>query len=292
MTNSSFLSGTTRVVGVIGDPVAHSLSPGMHNAAYAAQGLDQVYVAFHVLPERLEQAVQGIRALGLAGVNVTIPHKQNIIPFLDELATSARLIGAVNTVVNRNGILIGHNTDGAGFLESLRTEAGFTPEKCRVLILGAGGAARAIGVQLALSGAARVDIANRTVERAAKLAGFLSAELNVASAAYGLASLTPALTEPYDLLVQTTSWGMAPHDDVPPLLDPEALHPHALIADIVYTPQETSLLRAARERGCRTLEGLGMLVHQAALAHELWTGQKAPVAVMYTALKEQLARRR
>lgn len=291
MSSEHLITGETRIAGIFGDPVAHSLSPLMHNAAYAEQDLDWAYVPFHVVPERLASAVAAVGALNLAGVNVTIPHKVAIVPHLHEVDQSARLIGAVNTVVNRNGALIGYNTDGAGFSQSLRMEAGFEAAGKRVLLVGAGGAARAIGVQLALEAAQQVDVANRTLDRATALTAFLTKELGVTSRPYALEDLTPATTEPYDLIVHTTSWGMEPNAAVPPLLMPTALHAHTLVADIVYTPQDTSLLQAARERGCAVLAGLGMLVYQAALAYELWTGRGAPVDVMYNVLREQLAQR-
>lgn len=285
------IDGTTRIAGVIGDPVAHTLSPPMHNAAFTALGLAWVYVPFRVAPERLGDAVRAVRALNLAGLNVTIPHKVAVLDFLDELDESARLIGAVNTIVNRDGRLIGYNTDGAGFLRSLRVDAGAEPRGRSVLLLGAGGAARAIGVQLALEGAARIDIANRTVDRAKALADHLIQSVGVQARAYGLSDLGPHLVGGYDIVIHTTSWGMAPEADVAPLITTEALNAKTLVCDIVYTPRETSLLRAARERGCQVLEGLGMLVHQAALAFELWTGERAPVDVMYNVLESKLAER-
>lgn len=287
-----WITGATRVVGVIGDPIAHSLSPPMHNAAFKEEGLDWVYVPFHVRAESLAAAVEGLRAIGLVGFNVTVPHKVAIVPLLDELDQSARLIGAVNTVVRRDGRWVGYNTDGLGFLRSLQTEAGFEPNGQRVLLLGAGGAARAIGVQLALEGAACVDVANRTYARAVELVSHLGDATGVASHAYDLEQLTPGLTAQYDAIVHTTSWGMAPNSQVPPLLQPELLKPNTLVCDIVYTPQETSLLQAAKARGCPTLPGLGMLVHQAAAAFEMWTEHRAPVDVMYNVLKESLAQRR
>lgn len=285
------LTGAARVVGVIGDPIAHSLSPPMHNAAFAALGMEWVYVPFHVRSEALGAAVAGLAALGVVGFNVTVPHKVAIVRYLDDVDPGARLMGAVNTVVRRDGGWTGYNTDGLGFLRSLRTEAGFEPRGRRILLVGAGGAARAVGVQLALEGAERVDVANRTYERAAALAELLRAQTGVAARPYALSELHPAVTQDYDAVVHTTSWGMAPHADVPPLVPADALHPHQLVCDIVYTPEETSLLRAARARGCRVLPGMGMLVHQAAAAFELWTGRTAPVDVMYNELRKCLQRR-
>lgn len=285
------ITGTTHIVGVWGDPVAHSLSPLIHNAAFGKAGLHWVYVPFRVAPEALPEAVAGLRAMQLHGVNVTVPHKVAICSHLDELSESARLIGAVNTVVNKNGRLVGHNTDGDGFVHSLRVDAGFDPRGRNILLLGAGGAARAIGVALALAGSATVDVANRTWHRAQHLSSHLQ-PLGSASKPLRLDDLTPDTTYGYDAVVHTSSWGMTPDDDVPPLLAPEAMHKHMLIADIVYTPRHTTLLRQAEKKGLATLPGLGMLVHQAALAYTLWTGHDAPVDMMLSVLKAELDRRK
>ena len=302
------IDGRTRVVGVFGDPVEHSLSPPMHNRAFAALGLNFVYVAFHVRPERLPEAVRAVRALDLAGVNVTIPHKVAVMAHLDEVDPAAALIGAVNTVVNRGGRLYGTNTDGAGFVRSLREEAGLEPAGRRFVLLGAGGAARAIAMQLALDGAAELTIANRTVDRAEALAAAVTKGLAAVPGARGTGpvagtapvvravplepgALQGALAEA-DAVIHTTPVGMDPHSDVPPVVAPELLRPGQLVCDIVYTPRQTALLRAARARGCRVLEGLGMLVYQGAIAFELFTGCPAPVEVMRQALEEALARRR
>lgn len=291
MTKERIIRGTTRIVGVIGDPIQHSLSPAMHNASFSEQGLDWVYVPFHVQPDHLRDAIRGMKGLHITGLNVTIPHKEAVAPFLDSLTERARLIGAVNTIHLQQGELIGDNTDGAGFLRSLREEAEFEPAGKNILVVGAGGAARAIGVQLALEGAERVDFANRTVQRAAQLAQFVRQQLEVSAKAYSLSEVKPQMTEKYDAIVHTTAWGMAPNDQVPPLIAAEAMHPQQLIADIVYTPEKTSLLQTAEKKGCRTLPGLGMLVYQAALAYALWTKQDAAVDVMYNVLRKQLQRK-
>ncbi len=286
------IDGHTRVVGVFGEPVEHTLSPAMHNRAFAALGLNYVYVAFPVAPARLGEAVRAVRALGLAGVNVTIPHKVAVMDHLDHVEPAAALIGAVNTIVPRDGRLVGTNTDGAGFVRSLQEEAGLTPAGRHFVVLGAGGAARAIAMQLALSGAARITLVNRTPQRAEALADAVAraAAARVEALPLEERAVASALAEA-DALIHTTSVGMAPHSDVPPVVPPHLLPPHLLVCDIVYTPRETSLLRAARARGCRVLEGLGMLVYQGAIAFELFTGQPAPAAVMREALEEALARR-
>jgi len=306
VTQGPAVSGRSRVFGVIGYPVAHSLSPVMHNAAFAALNYPGVYVPFPVEPARLPEAVAGIRALGLGGVNVTVPHKQAVIPFLDEITPAARRAGAVNTVIHREGRLIGDNTDGGGFLRSLREELGIEPRGLNVVILGAGGAARAIAAALLEEGVARLVIANRTRERAEGLVRHLSPEQGAGAprGSEGRAGelrlptllMAMALSDPdlegevgeADLLIHTTTWGMAPHGDVPPLIPARWLNPRTAVCDIVYVPSETSLLREARARGCRVLPGLGMLLYQGALAFESWTGERAPVAAMRRALELHL----
>ncbi|MGI6610233.1 MAG: shikimate dehydrogenase [Limnochordia bacterium] len=289
------IDGCTRVVGVFGDPVEHTLSPPMQNRAFVAMGLPYVYVPWHVLAQRLADAVSAIRALGLAGVNVTIPHKVAVMGLLDELTPEARLIGAVNTIENRDGWLVGHNTDGPGFLRSLTGEAGVSPQDRRVLLLGAGGAARAIAVQMLLAGVHSLVLANRTLERARQLQQLLGGvapqtlvevvPLDTSSSAF-LWELSTA-----DILVNTTSAGMYPHHTEPALLSAALLRSELLVCDIVYSPRRTSLLVEAERAGCTVLPGLGMLAHQGAMAIEIWTGRKAPVQLMKETLDEELARR-
>ncbi|HEY8342982.1 MAG TPA: shikimate dehydrogenase [Calditerricola sp.] len=280
------ITAETRLVGLFGYPVGHSLSPAMHNAAFAALGLNLRYVAFPVPPEHLADAVRALRALSFRGVNVTIPHKVAIVPFLDALDEEARAIGAVNTViVEADGRLVGTNTDGRGYVRSLLEETGVDLAAQRVLILGAGGAARAVAISLARCGAPRIAIANRTPEKAAELAA------HVASYADAWAvppeRLADAVREA-TLLVNTTSVGMVPHADETPL-PPEWLHDGLVVSDLVYRPLKTRLLREAEARGLVTHGGLGMLIHQGALAFERWTGRSAPVALMRDAALRALA---
>ncbi len=284
------LSGRTRVAGVFGDPVEHSLSPPMHNAAFAALGLDWVYVPFHVKRDALGAAVRGIAALGMAGVNVTVPHKVAVLEHLDEIDEEARLIGAVNTIVNRSGRLVGYNTDGRGFLRSLERQGGAGPRGASVVVVGAGGAAQAIACSLALHGAARVTIANRSPEKAAALARRIGGYTRAEGISLDPDELAPRLAGA-DILVHTTPVGMYPHHDVPPAVPPELLSPGTLVCDIVYTPRETSLIAAARARGCQVVTGEGMLAYQGAIAFELWTGRQAPEDVMLETLQALLAAR-
>jgi shikimate dehydrogenase len=282
------ISATTRLCGVIGDPVSHTLSPAMHNAAIASLGLDYVYLAFQVKSAGLGAAVQGMRALGIRGLNVTVPHKVAVQPFLDELDPLAQDIGAVNTIVNDNGKLKGYNTDAGGFLQSL-SAAGFAPLGKKVVLLGAGGAARAIGFALAQSGA-HITVLNRKsrLEQGILLAQHLErvSKARVQALELSEASLKSALARAH-LLVNATSVGMAPGTEETPVPS-QLLKPGLTVFDVVYSPLETRLLRDATARGCTVISGLEMLVRQGALAFELWTGQEAPLDVMRQAALEAL----
>lgn len=285
------ITGRTRVVGIFGDPVEHSLSPVIQNAAFSSLGLDFIYVPFHVKAggRDLKAAVEGIKSMSMAGVNVTIPHKEEVMEYLDELESHARAIGAVNTIVNnRNGRLIGYNTDGIGYVKSLKEDTGFSPEGKTILVAGAGGAARSILFSLLSGGAKKVVVLNRNVERAAKLVGefgniFPDTELEAAALERGAAEEHSRGT---DLLVNTTSLGMEGKGELDLPLD--LLHPEAVVSDIVYSPLETGLLKGAAERGLKKHNGLSMLVAQGAVGFELWTGSKAPVEAMKAAAKEAL----
>lgn len=281
------LSAKTRVVGLLGYPVSHSFSPFIHNAAFRALGLDLVYLAFGVEPSALPAAVAGIRALGFAGANVTIPHKESIMGLLDEIDPLARLIGAVNTIGIREGKLVGYNTDGSGFRRSLQ-EAGVDPAGKRVLVLGAGGAARAVAFTLARAGCAALILVNRTLERARELARALeeSSPAPVDILPWEDRALAGVLPE-VELIINTTSVGMSPHRDEVPL-NPDLLQPHHLVYDLVYNPPETKLLELARRRGCRVISGLSMLLYQGAEAFTLWTGREAPLDVMRKTLDSLL----
>jgi len=277
------LTGRTQVVGVIGWPIEHSVSPPMHNAAFRALGLDWCYVPLPVAPNALADAVRGLRALGLRGINVTVPHKQRLLELVDEISPAARAIGAVNTVVVRDGVLFGHNTDAAGFIRALR-EAGMEPEGRRVLVLGAGGAARA--VVYALAGLAEeVTILNRTPDRAERLAADLMALGGRARLRAGPLTVERVRSAAPDveLVVNTTSVGMWPRTDATPWPEAVPFPVGAWAYDLVYNPRETLFLRRARAAGCLGADGLMMLVHQGAEAFTMWTGVEAPVDVMFRA---------
>ncbi|MBI5561358.1 MAG: shikimate dehydrogenase [Deltaproteobacteria bacterium] len=276
------IRGDTRVIGIFGDPISHTLSPAMHNAAFEALSLDMVYAPFPVTAKDLKKAVDGIRGLGILGVNVTVPHKEKVVRLLDDVEERARVIGAVNTVVNRDGRLTGHNTDAQGYARSIREDAGFEPKDKRVVIAGAGGSSRAILYELLVLGAASVVVVNRTRDRAERLveeyAGlFRSAEIKAAGLSE-LSSNAAGLFASADLLVNATSAGLMDKDELDLPLD--RLPKHAIVSDIIYSPLETSLLKKAKFFGFKTHSGLGMLVHQGGVAFELWTGIAPPLDVM------------
>ena len=266
------LTGHTRIVGVIGDPVEHSRSPQMHNAAFAKAGLDYVYVPFHVRPNDLRDAIAGFKAINVVGINVTLPHKQAVIPYLTSVSREAELIGAVNTLTFVGDEIHGDNTDAPGVLRALEENGDMSvPVGEGVVVLGAGGAARAVVVALALAGVASITIANRTVEKAVSLAEEMHQKTDVAMQGMGLTDARlPAAVRQSALLLNTATASM---DTTHPLLiSADWLQPNAIVYDIVYTPPVTPLMQAATECGCQTLGGIGMLVHQGAIAFEKWTG--------------------
>ena len=273
------VGGATRVAAVIGSPVQHSLSPAIHNAAYAALGLDWVYVAFEVAPGRAADALTAMRVLVLAGLSVTMPHKHHVAAAVDEIAPAARVLDAVNCVERTaDGRLVGHNTDGDGFVDAL-VAAGRSPAGLRCVVVGAGGAARAVIDALARHGASEIVVVNRTPARAAEAAALAGAVGRVG---------TPADVRDADLVVNATSIGMG-SNELP--LGAELLRAGQVVADLVYHPLDTALLAVARAAGATPVDGLGMLVHQAARQIEIWTGLDAPVDVMRAAAEAELARR-
>ncbi|HUT68948.1 MAG TPA: shikimate dehydrogenase [Dehalococcoidales bacterium] len=285
------ISGKTKICALIGDPVEHTMSPVMHNAAYKKLGLDYIYIPFRVAPEQLAAAVDGLRALNVKGFNVTIPHKVSIIPMLDGLDPLAEKIGAVNTVVNNDGELRGYNTDAEGFLRAL-LERGVDPGGKNVVVLGAGGASRAITYVLAEKNAA-LTILNRQLELdwAEDIAELIREDFGKVVRVLELCEeyLAEAL-EKADILVNATSVGMSPAVDESPV--PAGLLKDSLIVfDVVYNPMMTRLLREAREAGARTIGGIDMLAWQGALAFEKWTGQAAPLDLMRKEAMKMLERR-
>lgn len=278
------------MLGVIGDPVYHSLSPVMHNAAIRALKIDYIYVACHVKPSILPRVIGRISSMGIAGVNVTIPHKERVIEFLDEISEQSARIRSVNTIVNIDGLLRGETTDGPGFMRSV-TEQWGKLDGCKALVIGAGGSAKAIAFSLAEIGC-EVVIANRTRERAVELVEGLREVYKAGR--FRVADLNENVIgdeiRATDLMVNTTSVGMHPDTDSIPV-PPEYLHPHLLVYDLIYNPARTRLIEEAERRGARALGGLKMLVYQGALSLEMWTGLQPPIAVMEEAVVEALKTR-
>ena len=278
------ITGTTQLTGLLGSPVAHSLSPAMHNTSFQELGIDCVYLAFDVTAERLKETVSVFRQLNTYGFNLTMPCKKAVIDSLDELSEAARLIGAVNTVVNCGGRLTGHNTDGIGYVESAR-ENGVEICGSEITVLGAGGAAMAAAVQMALDGARRIHIANRKTRSwsaAQELVDTINKETQCEADLTDLEDSTVLARHIADssLLTNATSAGMAPDTGVTPVKDPSVFHEGLTVSDVIYNPRQTRLMREASERGCRTFNGMYMLLYQGAAAFRLWTGQDMPVELI------------
>jgi shikimate dehydrogenase len=275
------------VAGVIGDPIRHSLSPALHNAAYSALGLDWVYVAFPVPAGSGAAAVEAMRTLGLAGLSVTMPHKQSAATAVDRLTPTAARLGVVNTVSwskSSDGGLVGDSTDGPGFIDNLRGDEGFEPAGCRAVVLGTGGAARSVTLALAEARADSLVVVGRDAEAAEACAGLAGRS----GSAAGPMDLAPVVGCA-DLVVNATPVGMVPGDGLPFGIDPEWLASCRFVADLIYAPARTPLLIAAREHGISTGNGLGMLIHQAARQIEMWTGRPAPLDTMSAAALAALA---
>jgi shikimate dehydrogenase len=275
------------LVGCFGQPVAENPTGAMQEAAFQALGLNWRYLTVEVPPDRLRDAMLGVRAFGMRGVNLTIPHKVAVIEHLDEIAPDAAIIGAVNTVRRDGERLIGENTDGKGFLRGVRTDAGVDPSNKRVVVLGAGGAARAIVTELALAGASDVLVLNRSVSRGERMVADLLAKTKAPirfqpwRGAYAVAGDT-------DILVNATSIGLYPNVNSMPPVDLRGARPGMLVCDVVFNPPETRLIQAARKRGLPVLDGLAMVVYLGVIGFELWTGRKAPESVMKDALRKAL----
>ena len=285
------ISGTTTMLGLIGTPVAHSKSPAMYNHCFQKFGLDWAYLAFDIPAERAGEAVAAIRTLHMRGANVTMPCKNAVIPFLDELTPAARAIQAVNTIVNEHGVLVGHNTDGCGYTQNLRRN-GIEVEGKKIVLLGGGGAASAIAIQAALEGAAEIAVFNLRDTFWPRVEQGLKA---IAQAAPGCAislrdledrAALKAAIDRCDILSNATRVGMAPYEDQSNITDGSWYRPDLVVTDVVYAPPETKMLREARAAGCKTCDGLGMLLCQGAEAFRLYSGLEMPVeeirALLYT----------
>jgi shikimate dehydrogenase len=272
------ITGKTRVCGVIGEPIEHTLSPLMHNSAFEALKLDYVFLAFRVKPVEVETAVNGMRALNIRGLNVTMPHKSTVIKHLDRVDLSAQIINSVNTILNKENLLFGFNTDGVGALKALK-ENGVELKGRKVLLLGAGGAARAIAYTMAKE-ADELAVLNRTVKQAQALAKLLEKSFNKKIVAGSLSqSDIQSNLQDSDILINATSVGMKPKTEESPV-SPKLLRSNLSVMDIVYNPLETKLSKDAKEAGAKVVRGVEMLIYQGAASFEIWTGKSAPVEVM------------
>ncbi len=281
------ISGSTRILGILGHPVKHSVSPAMHNAAFEALCLDLVYLPLPTPPDKLAVVLDTLEAVNALGCNVTVPYKQKVIPLLDEITPLAKRIGAVNTILFKNGKKIGYNTDGRGFSVSLSEELGFSCPGKKAVILGAGGAARSVADRFLELEAEKLVIANRTESKARALADHLKLGFNreIISVNIGDPELKELISEA-DIVVNTTSLGLEAGDPSP--IPGEWLNSKQIAADLIYNPVRTTFLKTAAGFGLKTVNGLGMLVFQGALAFEIWTGKKPSIEVMKTAVADAL----
>ena len=273
------------LTGVFGDLVDDNPTGVVEEAAFAAKNLNYRYLTIKVLPEDLGKAMDSVKIFGMRGINLTMPHKIKVLPYLDELSPAAEIIGAVNTVIQKEGKLFGENTDGKGFVTALKN-SGETLDKKNVTILGAGGAARAIAVECALNGAAHINIINRSIEKGEELASLIQIKTD-SSAKYLNWKNNMEIPSDTDILINATSIGFSPNVTDKPDIDYTAITPEMCVCDVIFNPAETIFLKSAAENGAKTITGLGMLVQQAALNFTLWTGVEAPVDVMEDALKKE-----
>jgi shikimate dehydrogenase len=272
------ISGRTKPIAILGNPIAHTLSPLMHNYFFQTLGLDYIYIPLKVEEKELGSAVQGLWSLGFLGANITIPFKERIMDFLVEISEEARLIGAVNTIARNSHGFRGENTDGRGFLRFLQAEQDWHPLGKQALILGAGGSARALGTVLALEGITKITIVNRTISKARIIAENIVSQIGtpVEVVSWEDKELKKAVYHA-DIIINTTPLGMNPNREEKPPLNTQWLEGGQLVVDLIYNPLTTLFLSQAKSRGCETLNGLGMLIHQGALSFEYWTGQKPPL---------------
>ncbi len=275
---SYVVTDETKLTGIIGRPIKQSFSPKIHNGAFQYLNLNYIYIPFDVVQQDLSKTVEAMKVLKFRGFNVTMPHKREVMNYLDEVSENAKIIGAVNTVVNQNGKLVGHNTDGKGYVQSLEDEGIYVKEKTFV-IAGAGGAARSVAVQLALDGAKKITILNRTIDKAhdiAQLIGMSIPNVHIEINCLENKTLAKAVEEA-DVLINTTSLGMYSMEEESIIGEEKVLPSNLVVSDLIYNPAKTKLLQQAESRGCKTINGLGMLIGQAAIAFELWTEVAMPI---------------
>lgn len=283
------IKGTTQLICLIGSPVEHSKSPYMHNLSFEKLKLDYTYMAFDIENGFVKEAVDAMRVLNVRGFNITMPHKQEVMKYLDEIKEDAKLIGSVNTVLNHNGKLIGYNTDGKGFIRSLE-EKNVKYKDGKILIIGSGGATKSVAIELALQGAKEIVIANRTLEKAEEISSTINKNIKDAKSRSIVLDESILKEELKDssILINTTSVGMGDTIDRSIINDKNMFHDSLLVADLIYNPVKTRFLSMAEESGCRIMNGLGMLVYQGALAFKIWTGRDMPIEVIKEVEKRNL----
>jgi len=275
-----------KIFGLLGYPIKHSFSPAMHNAAFKALGIKAEYRLFEKKPQELTDFFKKLRNGSIRGVNVTIPYKEEALRYLDEISQEAELIGAVNTILVKGKSLIGYNTDGSGFVLSLRKEMGISPKDKKIVIIGAGGASRAISIHLAQEKAANIILSDIIPDKAEKLASHIRKNISRVKVSTVKKEELNSGVRTADILINATPVGMKPDDPLP--IDPRILHPRLLVCDLIYNPPKTKLLIKAEKIGAKTLNGLGMLLYQGALAFTIWTGREAPIEIMARALEKEL----
>ena len=280
------ITGKTKITGVIGHPIEHSMSPPMHNNAYKQLNMDYVYVAFHVQPEDIEKLITSAKTLGICGLNVTIPHKTTIIPYLDEIDETAKKIGAVNTIQFKDNKAKGYNTDGIGAIKSIQEYT--TLQDKNILILGAGGASKAISFSLINENINSLTIANRTKENAEQLIENIKKQTNFTKIQYHTINDVDEIIEDMDIIINTTPIGMYPHHEVKPPIKTDNINKNHIVMDIIYNPLETQLLKQSKENGAQTINGTSMLINQGLVSFEIFTGEKATYKSFEEALLNQL----
>jgi len=283
------ITGHTELIGLMAYPIRHSGSPAIHNEAFAYLGLDYAYLAFEVDNDTLEDAIKGMRALQMPGANLSMPNKAAVIPYLDDLSPAARLCGAVNTIVNKDGFLTGHITDGVGYMRALKGD-GIDVIGKKMTIAGSGGAATAIQIQAALDGVKEISIFNikdKFWDNAKETVDKITEQTGCKAALYDLADLDKLKEEIEDsyLFANATGMGMKPREGQTYIPDKSFFRPELIVTDVVYSPAETAMLKMAKEAGCKTMNGMGMLLFQAAEAFYLWTGKEMPIDHMKKTLK-------
>lgn len=275
-----------KIFGLLGYPIKHSFSPAMHNAVFEALSIKAEYRLFEKKPKELTDFFKKLRSGSIGGINVTIPYKEETLRYLDEISQEAELIGAVNTILVKGESLIGNNTDGSGFVLSLKKEAGIGPQDKKIVIIGAGGASRAISVHLAQEKAANIILSDIIPDKAEKLASHIRKNISRVKVSTVKKEELNSGVRTADILINATPVGMKPADPLP--IDPRILHPRLLVCDLIYNPPKTKLLIEAEKIGAKTLNGLGMLLYQGALAFTIWTGREAPIEIMARALEKEL----